>query len=437
MSSVTTVEVEAIPPSTEGVPSTGQLCETCTPLVSTLNEQRPGTPSRDSTLLSGVEPYADSDRVFENLSTRIPQSKFHRFVTTCLVINASFVQGTFVIISGRIGSVYGHKNIVVLGGAWFTICSLANGFTGQSYAAFIIMRALTGIGGALIMPNAVSIITTTLPPGKARNLSLALFGGAPALGGGVGGLLAGAFVEFEGGKRWLFVTVLLAYMSFGIFLWYMVSWQELVRHWSALHLTVGLIPFCISAAIGTGLAAFLIPRIAAQYIIAIGVISVLISNILLATMPREQTYWAQVFPAVISVSLCPDFVYTAAQIIASNSVRRKDQGIAGSLIGTLNLYGGSLGLGFAGTVESRINHTHQSHAPLLGYRAALAFGAGISAIALFIDLFFVRMPKDEREGWEDEEDRESAGIALVTATGTSREDAERGVAVSRGAGALN
>lgn len=36
-------------------------------------------------------------------------------------------------------------------------------------------------------------------------------------------------------------------------------------------------------------------------------------------MPEQQLYWAQVFPATILGSLCPDFVYVTAQIIASNS----------------------------------------------------------------------------------------------------------------------
>jgi hypothetical protein len=64
---------------------------------------------------------------------------------------------------------------------------------------------------------------------------------------------------------------------------------------------------------------------------------VLISNLLLATMPEKQTYWAQVFPATILMAFCLDFVYTAAQIIASNSVRRSQQGVAASLNTTLTM----------------------------------------------------------------------------------------------------
>jgi MFS family permease len=128
----------------------------------------------------------------------------------------------------------------------------------------------------------------------------------------------------------------------------------------------------------------------------------MLSSILLATMPAQQTYWAQVFPATILMSLCPDFIFTAAQIITTNSVRRYEQGIAGSLISLLQLYGTSIGLGFAGTVEA---NTNGDGAEILrGYRGALYFGIGLALAALVLDILFVRIPKDKREGWGDEAD---------------------------------
>jgi hypothetical protein len=67
------------------------------------------------------------------------------------------------------------------------------------------------------------------------------------------------------------------------------------------------------------------------------------------------------------------------------------------------LYGNSLGLGLAGTVESEVNKG--TVRPAHGYRAAIYFGVGIAAVALVVDVLFVRMKRDEREGWEDEADR--------------------------------
>ena len=212
----------------------------------------------------------------------------------------------------------------------------------------------------------------------------------------------------------LILATLLCFMSFGTLLWYMVAWQQILREWSSLKFAIGWTPFGIFGTIGAFLGAWLIPRLAAQWILAIGAASVLVSNLLLATMPEKQTYWAQMFPATIIMAFCPDFVYTAAQIIASNSVRRNQQGIAASLIGTLNLYGNSLGLGFAGTVETEVNRGVID--PVKGYRSALYFGAGIASVALLINIFCVRVERDEREGWEDEADRiadEGEGISTA------------------------
>jgi MFS family permease len=213
----------------------------------------------------------------------------------------------------------------------------------------------------------------------------------------------------------LVFVVLLSYMSFGISLWYMLAWQQLIRGWTVLDLTVGWIPFALGATIAVLFAAWLIPRLAAQWIMAIGVAATLAANLLLATMPMHQSYWAQTFPAIVFSSVCPDFVFVAAQIIASNSVGRRQQGVAGSLIGTLNLYGNSLGLGFAGTIETEVAKYPTSD-ELSGYRAALFFGGALAMVGLALDFAWVRMPKDEREGWESELDVDD-GPAVAAASG--------------------
>jgi hypothetical protein len=108
----------------------------------------------------------------------------------------------------------------------------------------------------------------------------------------------------------------------------------------------------------------------------------------------------QVFPAVILMSVCPDLVFTAAQIIASNAVKRYQQGAAASLVGTLLLYGSNMGLGFAGTIETQVDQT--KHSKVVGYRAALWFSCAIAVLALILNLGVVKMKKDEREGWQEE-----------------------------------
>lgn len=198
----------------------------------------------------------------------------------------------------------------------------------------------------------------------------------------------------------LIFVVLVTYMAFSISSFYIVAWQQIIRGWSVMQIAVGWIPFIFGATFAVGLAAWLIPRLEAQWIMAIGIVSALVADLLLATQPMHQIYWAQTFPAILFGSMCPDFIYVAAQVIASNSVKKSQQGVAGSLVGTLNLYGNSLGLGFAGTIESQLHKSGSS--TVLGYRAALYFGSALAAAALVMDLVFVRMPKNTQEGWDDE-----------------------------------
>ena len=212
----------------------------------------------------------------------------------------------------------------------------------------------------------------------------------------------------------LVFVVLLSYMSFGISQWYTIAWLQLLRDWTVLETTVAYTPFLIIGPLSVALAAWLLPRLEAQWILAFGVGVTIISNLLVATMPVQQSYWAQTFPSIVLCCLCPDFIYVAAQLIASNSVSRRHQGVACSLIGTLNLYGNGLGLGFSGTIETEI--TKNSGDDVRGYRAALYFGCALGIAALCLDILFVRVPKDEREGWDANEDIEDD---LVVSTGRS------------------
>lgn len=208
----------------------------------------------------------------------------------------------------------------------------------------------------------------------------------------------------------LAVAVLFIYMSVGICLWYMIAWQQIIRGWTVLQVAFGWAPYAIGASLSVGIAAWLIPRWEAQYILASGCLASIAALVLLSCMPEQQTYWAQVFPATFLGSFCADFVYVAAQIIASNSVGKREQGVAGSLIGTLNLYGNSLGLGFAGTVEAQVA---KSSGEVMSFRAALWFGAALGVTALVLDLVFVRVPKNTQEGWKSSGSSVERGIDSV------------------------
>lgn len=53
------------------------------------------------------------------------------------------------------------------------------------------------------MPNAVALISTTIPPGKTRNVTLGFFGASAPIGGYLGAIWAGIFVEYVN-WTWIF-----------------------------------------------------------------------------------------------------------------------------------------------------------------------------------------------------------------------------------------
>ncbi|EKM52644.1 uncharacterized protein PHACADRAFT_186753 [Phanerochaete carnosa HHB-10118-sp] len=196
-------------------------------------------------------------------------------------------------------------------------------------------------------------------------------------------------------------VVFLSLMGFAIFVWYLMSWEYNIRRYTPTATGASLAPFILVSGVGAVVGALLVARIRIEYIMALGIASILVANIIAATMPTHQVYWAQAFPAAIVAGAGPDLLVTAAQIIAANSVRRAEQGVAGSLIGVMQTYGLSTGLGFAGTVETHVNDSGRN--PVKGYRGALFLGIGFSALALIINILFVRMPADTKEGWNEDD----------------------------------
>lgn len=206
----------------------------------------------------------------------------------------------------------------------------------------------------------------------------------------------------------MILTAYLTFMSVGIAIWYISQWNLTLRHYTVLSGAAAWVTLAGGGAIAAILSAQAIPVLPAQYIMAIGSACTTICLILVVTQPAQQVYWAQMFPALIFLSFGPDFLFTAAQIIASNTVKRSQQGIAGSLIGTLLSYGLSTGLGFAGTVEVYTNDHGRN--VIQGYRNGLYLGIGMSGTATVLALLFVRIPKDLREGWDENEAPQMAEV---------------------------
>jgi len=103
--------------------------------------------------------------------------------TSWFLASYSLTVGTFVLIAGRLGDLYGHKRMVVFGWSWFGLWSLIAGFSAfpRSPILFDVCRALQGIGPAILLPNALAIVGRAYQPGQRKNMVFALFGGENVL----------------------------------------------------------------------------------------------------------------------------------------------------------------------------------------------------------------------------------------------------------------
>src|SRR5687768_4082904 len=112
---------------------------------------------------------------------------------------------------GRIGDIFGRKRMFVVGMAVFTaasgLCGISSwvadlvGIPGAT--ALIIARVLQGIGGALMMPQTLSLITVAFPPQK-RGAAMGVWGSVVALGA-VLGPLVGGYIVTQYPWEWVFL----------------------------------------------------------------------------------------------------------------------------------------------------------------------------------------------------------------------------------------
>jgi EmrB/QacA subfamily drug resistance transporter len=123
------------------------------------------------------------------------------------VVNAyALTFGGFLLLGGRAGDILGRRRVFIAGIILFSVASLLGGFA-TSQAWLLSARALQGIGGAIVAPTALSLVTTTFPEGRERNRAMGVYA-AMSIGGAAVGLLAGGLLTTYFSWRWvLFVNV--------------------------------------------------------------------------------------------------------------------------------------------------------------------------------------------------------------------------------------
>lgn len=175
--------------------------------------------------------------------------------------------------------------------------------------------------------------------------------------------------------------------SFGVWIYY--TWQllEVLRNHSPLSAVAQNSPVAVVGLLAAVVTGFLISKLKVSTLLTGATLCFLVGQILVATVPVGQIYWAQTFVSFLIMPIGLDMSFPTGSAILSQSMAHGDQGLAASLILTVVNYSISLCLGIAGTIESNVNHNGQD--VLLGYRGAWWFGIGLDGLALVTCAYFI------------------------------------------------
>jgi EmrB/QacA subfamily drug resistance transporter len=123
------------------------------------------------------------------------------------VVNAyALTFAGFLMLGGRIGDLFGRRRVFVIGLAVFTAASLVGGLA-QGGGWLIAARAVQGLGGAILAPTSLSLLTSTFTDPSERRRAMGVWS-AVAASGAAAGVLAGGILTDLLDWRWvLFVNV--------------------------------------------------------------------------------------------------------------------------------------------------------------------------------------------------------------------------------------
>src|SRR5262245_53490723 len=127
------------------------------------------------------------------------------FTETSLVwvVNAYMLTfAGFLLLGGRLGDLYGHRRLFLLGLALFTLASLACGIS-NSQGMLIAARAIQGLGGAVVTSVSLSLIMNLFTGEKDRAKAMGVYGFVCAGGGSIGVLLGGVLTR-DLSWHWIF-----------------------------------------------------------------------------------------------------------------------------------------------------------------------------------------------------------------------------------------
>src|SRR5436305_2024379 len=196
--------------------------------------------------------------------------------------------GGFLLLGGRAADLLGRRRVFIVGVALFTLASLVCGLA-QSEGMLIASRAVQGLGGAIISPAALSIVTTSFEEGSERNKALGVWGALGGSGAAVGVLAGGVLTEYLS-WRWIFFV----------------------------NVPVG------TAVLAAGVAQALTTRFGPKPVIVIGLILLTGAMVYYAQIPVHGSFASDLLPGYLLVGVGIAFAYVPVSIASLAGVAERE-----------------------------------------------------------------------------------------------------------------
>ncbi|NUU22343.1 MAG: MFS transporter [Streptomycetaceae bacterium] len=114
--------------------------------------------------------------------------------------------GGLMLLGGRMADLLGRRRVLMTGTVIFAIASLVGGLA-QTSGVLIGARLVQGVGASMMLPAALSILTTSFGDGPDRHKALGAWAGTGALASAVGVFLGGVLTEGPGWRWVMFVNL--------------------------------------------------------------------------------------------------------------------------------------------------------------------------------------------------------------------------------------
>src|SRR6266576_1765080 len=197
-----------------------------------------------ATILGSSMAFIDGTVV--NVALPVLQTDLHATATDVQwVVEAySLFLASLILVGGSLGDHFGRRRVFAIGILLFTVASILCGLA-PNVNVLIIMRAIQGIGGALMIPGSLAIISASFDS-KQRGRAIGTWSGFTAITSVIGPVLGGALVQYAS-WRWVFFINL----PFAVIVLFVLFWRvpesrgeveagQGLDWWGALLATLGL-----------------------------------------------------------------------------------------------------------------------------------------------------------------------------------------------------